>query len=226
VGPTQAERAALFWNETAAWGTLYLTPFQSRVALRFGTTQMGNQILYNRPASVAAAYTITTAIKNGTTDALFVNGAQVPTGQANKLAAIAGCQSVGNLARGYNNTFFAGDIAEVIVYTRALSSAERQQIEQYLFNKYDLTPAPAPVSVASVASSLQPALELELNEAHDALRLKLTGRAGMTYQLERSTDLITWTPAATITLPLDGLAVWTNTVTSAETAVFFRANAE
>ena len=39
-GASQAERAALFWNETAGWGTVYLSPFQTAVNLRFGTTQV------------------------------------------------------------------------------------------------------------------------------------------------------------------------------------------
>ena len=40
-----------------------------------------------------------------------------------------------NLGRGYTG-YFAGDIAEVLVYTRALSTAERQAVEQYLLAKY------------------------------------------------------------------------------------------
>ena len=50
---------------------------------------------------------------------------------------IAGCRDFGNLGRGYNdNTYFPGDFLEVLVYTRALTDAERQDVEQYLHAKY------------------------------------------------------------------------------------------
>jgi hypothetical protein len=43
------------------------------------------------------------------------------------------------VGRGFNdNSFFAGDIAEVLVYTRALNSSERTTVEQYLGSKYNL----------------------------------------------------------------------------------------
>lgn len=50
VGASHAERAALFWNESVGWGTVYLSPFQSSVAFRCGTTQAGNRIVHNRPS--------------------------------------------------------------------------------------------------------------------------------------------------------------------------------
>jgi hypothetical protein len=139
AGSSQAERAAIFWNETAGWGTVYLNPFQSSVAFRFGTTQSGNRIIYARPASVGTDFTLSAAIKDGTTDALYVNGT-LAVSQGGKLGTIAGCRDTGNLGRGYNdNTFYAGDIAEVLVYTRALTGAERVAVEQYLDSKYRLS---------------------------------------------------------------------------------------
>jgi hypothetical protein len=47
---------------------------------------------------------------------LFVNG-QLVASQSGKLTTIQGIRPIGNLGRGYNDdTFFAGDIAEVLVY--------------------------------------------------------------------------------------------------------------
>ncbi|MCI0585128.1 MAG: FG-GAP-like repeat-containing protein, partial [Chloroflexi bacterium] len=135
-GGTNAENAAIFWNETASWGTVYLSPFQSNVKFRFGTTQSGNLPSYARPSSIGSAFSTSIAVKSGTTDTLFVNGVQVLS-QGGKLGSIAGCRATGNLGRGYNdNTFFPGRIAEVLVYNRALSTAERQGIEQYLAGRY------------------------------------------------------------------------------------------
>ena len=58
--------------------------------------------------------------------------------EGGKYPAIQGNVNVGALGKGYGNTFFGGDIAEVLVYNRALSDAERQGIETYLMNKYSL----------------------------------------------------------------------------------------
>lgn len=131
--------SALFWNETQSWGTVYLSPFPSSVALRFGTTQPGNLINYARPASVGSAFTVTTAIKNGSTDSLYVNGALVLS-ESGKLPTLAGSRDTGNLGRGYDdNTFFGGEIAEVLVYTRALVPGERLNLEEYLNLKYSVS---------------------------------------------------------------------------------------
>jgi hypothetical protein len=132
----RAQNCAIFWNETTSWGTVYLSPFQSQVNWRFGTTQTGNWPLYTRPAAIGNAYTVTVSKKDGATDSLYINGQPVMS-EGGKEPAIDGCQDEGNLGRGYNDdTFFPGDIAEVLVYDRALPDAERQAVEQYLIAKY------------------------------------------------------------------------------------------
>ncbi|NLU19240.1 MAG: hypothetical protein GXW89_00890 [Phycisphaerae bacterium] len=134
--PHHAARAALFWNEITPWGTVYLTPFQTEVHLRFGTTGTGTQMTYSRPVSAGSAFTRTAAIKDGATDRLYVDG-ELVLSQGERLPTLAGHRNIGNLGRGYNDdTYFAGHIAEVLVFTRALSEAERVQVEQYLAGKY------------------------------------------------------------------------------------------
>jgi Spy/CpxP family protein refolding chaperone len=66
-----------------------------------------------------------------------VGGTLVST-QTGKLSTIADTQSTGNLGVGYLNTHWQGQIAEVIVYTVALTDSQRQQVEQYLKTKYGL----------------------------------------------------------------------------------------
>lgn len=152
AGSSQAEHAALFWNETPLWGTVYLTPLQSKVHFRFGTTQIGNQPVYTRPVTTGTAFTISTAVKNGSTESLYVNGSLV-LAQGGKLTTIAGCRDTGNIGRGYNdNTYYSGDIAEVLVYTRALTSAERQTVESYLCDKYAIIPASIPQIMSQPAN--------------------------------------------------------------------------
>src|SRR6185295_13625740 len=105
----------------------------------FGTGQTFNWPLYNRP-SIGSTFTINTSMKNGATDTLWVNGASVLS-EGGKLLTIANCQSLCNIGRGYNdNTFYNGDIAEIFVYKRALTTGERTSIENYLANKYFPTP--------------------------------------------------------------------------------------
>ncbi len=136
-GAYGCNNSVLSWIETADWGTMYFGPFQNVVKYQFATGQANNLPKYNRPASIGAAYTMTTALKNGTAEALYVGG-QLVLSQTGKLAAIAKTQNTGNLALGYSGTHFPGSIAEVLVYKRALTNTERQQVEQYLKTKYGL----------------------------------------------------------------------------------------
>lgn len=50
---------------------------------------------------------------------------------------IGGRVTIGATNNG-NSSFFAGDIAEVLYYNRALTALERQQVEQYLSNRYSI----------------------------------------------------------------------------------------
>ena len=137
IPSASAANAAIFWNETAYWGTTYLSPYQSHVDLRFGTTQTNNGPDYKRTASVGTSLTLTSAIHSGNTDYLYLNGT-LAFSQGGKLPSILGTVNTAALGGGINNTFFGGDIAEVLIYNRALSDAERQGIETYLMNKYSL----------------------------------------------------------------------------------------
>jgi hypothetical protein len=123
------------------------------VNLRFGTIQMGNYQFHRRLSSVGSSFTLTSATHGGTTDKCYANGVEIMN-LGGKWTTIDGCSPVGNLARGYNDdTYFAGDIAEVIVYTRELNSQERQTLEQYLAGKYGLT-VPLPPKIVSQPLSL------------------------------------------------------------------------
>lgn len=48
-------------------------------------------------------------------------------------------ETIGASNTGGYGFYFNGDIAEIIVYSRALSTTERQQVEQYLAQKYAIT---------------------------------------------------------------------------------------
>lgn len=156
--------APLFWNETGGWGTVHLSPFQRVVRFRFGTGQRANLPSYRLEDGPGMKYRSVIAVKNGPTESLFVDGKKVLT-LGGKLSTIQRVRTQGNLGRGYNDdSFFAGDIAEVLVYQRALTDAEISQVSQYLQAKYSSggaqTPeaapnesAPPPANQAPVVSA-------------------------------------------------------------------------
>jgi hypothetical protein len=131
--------ASLFWDEAVKYqgDQVYLSPLQGEVDFRFGTRQPNNLPKYMRPAAIGTKFSVTTAIKEVSVESLYVNGAMVLT-QSGKLSPITGVSNVGTVGRGWNNTGFLGQIAEVLVYNRALTAAERQAVEQYLKSKYGL----------------------------------------------------------------------------------------
>jgi hypothetical protein len=135
-GPSDALDAALFWVEDAFWGNTYISPFQTHAFARFGTTQTGNNLSIFRPAGgVGQDFTVTRAIHNGTTDSVYVNGV-LAASQGGKLGALGGVTGAGTIGRGLNNSAFNGEVAEVLVYNRALTNSEAAQVESYLSIKY------------------------------------------------------------------------------------------
>jgi hypothetical protein len=80
-------------------------------------------------------------IYNATTFNIYVNGTQTatygfPTGNIN---TTSGTLQIGGYNKSFNNPegeLFNGQIAEIIMYNRAITTAERQQIEIYLNSKY------------------------------------------------------------------------------------------
>lgn len=192
---THAQATAIYWDETASWGTVYLSPYQTKVNFRFGTTQTSNLPTYNRPSSVGGNFTITSVTHNGTTEALHVNGssALTPTG---KLATISATSSNGYVGRGWSNsasnlltTFYNGDIAEVIVYNRALTDSERQTVESYLSAKYfapNISSQPASASVAPGGNA--------------TFSVTATGTPAPTYQWRKDGENISGATSANLTI--------------------------
>jgi hypothetical protein len=47
-----------------------------------------------------------------------------------------GTTGAGYIGQGINNTFFNGEISEILVYNRVLSANEAASVESYLRNKF------------------------------------------------------------------------------------------
>lgn len=136
-GTYHSQHAALFWVENAYWGNTYVSPFQTHLAYRFGTTQVGNDPEVVRKGTIGGDFTLTTAVHDGSTDALFVNGRLLDV-QKNREVSLAGMTGQGFIGQGYQNTFFTGDISEILVYNRVLNLDEFEKVSLYLMAKYGL----------------------------------------------------------------------------------------
>ena len=89
----------------------------------------------NRPVTVGQDFTITRAVHNGSTDSLYVNGV-LALSQGRKSSVLQGTTGAGYIGRGVNNTYFQGEINEILVYNRVLSADEAASGESYLRNKF------------------------------------------------------------------------------------------
>jgi len=93
----------------------------------FVTTDQGDVVTSSVDANSNTNYVIGTTF-NTSTASLYLNGASVGTGNVSSNAGTA-------------NTIIGGasSIAEIVVYTRVLTTEERQQVEAYLMDKYTPT---------------------------------------------------------------------------------------
>jgi hypothetical protein len=133
-----SQNSAILWTEDAYWGNTFVSPYQTHVSARFGTTQTGNNLFYVRPGGgIGQDFTSTRAVHDNDTDSLYVNGVRVFR-QGNKYPVLGGVTGAGTIGEGINHTFFNGEISEILVYNRVLSDNESATVENYLAQKYGL----------------------------------------------------------------------------------------
>jgi hypothetical protein len=142
-GPNDpAENSTLIaWPEppTGNWSGVYLNSFQTNLFWRFGTTEAPNGYKYNRPVSIGAAASTTIVVKNVTTESLYVNGVNVTnvTVADGTLGGPLLNSPNGRLGKAtWTDSYFAGDIMEVLVYSTGLSSAQVAELQAYFDGKY------------------------------------------------------------------------------------------
>ena len=79
-------------------------------------------------------YQLVTVLFNSINSEIFINGVHKATGNTgdrNMTQFFIG-------GRGDDQDYFTGDIAEVIIFEKALTTSQQQQVEGYLLEKYDL----------------------------------------------------------------------------------------
>ena len=130
-------------------------------------------------------------------------GSTSPTDSTNiRIGADAALDSVRGL--------FTGEMAELITYNRTLSETERQEVEEYLNNKWFTEPISLPLSL-----TIQPSLE-----SATQVTLQATGPVG-DYILASTSDLEDWDGERLSIEILDGEG-WEMNFPFEETSMFFR----
>ena len=95
----------------------------------------GGNMTVSGPLPTITVPTIFDYSYSSSTSALYENGSLI--GTSNGFTAVT--QSSLNIGRRFDNTMYLnGTISEVLIYNRVLSTAERQQVEGYLANKWNL----------------------------------------------------------------------------------------
>ena len=137
----------LWWNGVGDWTGVYLSPKQEEVAFRFGNgTETYSkdpcsvvhdvQVAWSRPASIKSAFSLTVAVHDELVNRLYVDGQEtlaipVPGGKEPTIRA-SDRLDIGNGFGWVEGTNRGGEIAEVLVYRRALPVGERRALESYL----------------------------------------------------------------------------------------------
>lgn len=101
----------------------------------------------NIPSSpITDMFRILSAVSNGVTDVPYYSG--LAQTRANQNSTGIGYTGFG-IGNAYGAQEFNGDVAELIIYNRALTDSERKAIECYLGNKYNIpSPCKCPAGVA------------------------------------------------------------------------------
>jgi hypothetical protein len=136
AGSYNSFSAAILWTENAYWGNTFVSPYQTHVYARFGTTHPNTNLTYIRPgAGIGGDFTITRAVHDHETDSLYVNGIEVLSQQGNN-PVLGGVTGDGTIGKGINGTYYDGEISEILIYNRVLSAQEATLVESYLRNKF------------------------------------------------------------------------------------------
>jgi hypothetical protein len=140
AGADLGNYAALQWPEFGPWGAVFISPQQQRISYRYGTSQSGNFGSWDRQPNGGPTLIMTR--KDGPREELWVQGALVLSAK-DKTWPVAHSIDLALIGGGFENPKqpqpmkgFAGDIAEILVFTRAISEAERDAIERYMRGKY------------------------------------------------------------------------------------------
>ena len=171
-------RPLLYFHEYGSgWGKFVVTPTSTSIDARFGSGNAadgGGYISYSREESIGDAFSTTVVTKNGSEETIYVGDQQVMS-KNNGAAKLTNIQDdIGYLGRYPVGTqpeywYNQSDVAEIMIYNRALGLAEIQQINAYLNAKYSPEPTLESISVEGPTKT-----EYAIGEELDLSGLKVT----------------------------------------------------
>ena len=113
--------------------------WRNAISWRYGSGQENNNNVYQRESGAGNEFSVTAVVKDSAEESLFVDGKKVMT-QTGKNAVLANNVAEGRLCSyyfGYEDHFTQYDLAELMIFDRALSDEEIGNIQAYLNLKYE-----------------------------------------------------------------------------------------
>ncbi len=144
---TGDNRPLLCFDESGGWGKFIITPTQDEVNARIGSGQesdKGGYKKYTYPESIGNRLSASVVWKNGSEETIYVGDQEVMRvtdaqstikNVKDDIGYLGRFPTGGDSAYWYNQS----DVAEVLIYNRALTLAEIQQINSYLEDKYQIS---------------------------------------------------------------------------------------
>ena len=168
----------LYFHEYGGgWSKFVVTPTSGNVNARFGSGRSddnGGFMCYERPHNIGEDFSTTVAVKSGSDETIYVGDQEVMS-RSNGSATFTNVKDdIGYLGRypvGSNTTYWynQSDIAEIMIYNRALGLVEIQQINAYINSKYNIS-----VELASISLEEPAKTEYTIGEELDLEGLKVT----------------------------------------------------
>ncbi len=124
---------------TSGAGCCILFGYQGSTDYSFGLAYWSGGSSYSN--SSALAYTepkarMHTAIKNGSSTQYWYNGGTTAENSTSHNYTVAG--NTNKYIGRFQSTYYKGDLGELIIYNRALTTEERQAVESYLGKKFKI----------------------------------------------------------------------------------------
>ncbi len=155
IKPVGTATKTLFATSNAGPSNLVsLETVNTQVRLNAYNATTASNVITPTSSITVGKFQLVDAVHTGAASAsISVNGESKISGTVQNLVNTARTQNI----LGANNTvttFWNGELAELLVYSRAVTETERKNIQAYLFNRYQLTTATATAApVFSVGTS-------------------------------------------------------------------------
>ena len=136
---TGDQNCLVYFDEDGSWGKTFVSPLADAISWRYGSGQENNNNVYQRESGAGNEFSVTAVVKDSAEESLFVDGKKVMT-QTGKNTLLANNAAEGRLCSyyfAYADHFTQYDLAELMIFDRALSDEEIGNIEAYLNLKYE-----------------------------------------------------------------------------------------